>query len=167
MKRALAVTALVLSVILMLTGCFRGVLVIPNQNSIGEYRDFEKDGIKLTLTDKFTEKNSEMGFDAYYESDFCGVVVLKEEFTLKEGLAEKSLEDYITGVIRNNGHTSVKPQHKDGLWYYVTDKDGIRRFSYAFKGSDAFWIVQFLCVTDNADRLQDLFYLWASWVEVN
>ena len=71
------------------------------------------------------------------------------------------------GVIHNNGHTNVKPKTRDGLWYYVTDKDGIRRFSYAFKGFDAFWIVQFLYVTDNADRLEDLFFLWAKGVNVH
>ena len=38
------------------------------------------------------------GFDAYFVTDFCGGVVLREEFTLEEGLAEMSLEKYITNV---------------------------------------------------------------------
>jgi hypothetical protein len=37
------------------------------------------------------QKESEVGFDAYYVSNFCGVVVLKEEFTLEESLAARSL----------------------------------------------------------------------------
>ena len=45
----------------------------------------------LTLTDRFSEQESEQGFDPYYMSDFCGVVVLKEEFSLEEGLAERPL----------------------------------------------------------------------------
>ena len=94
MKKLLAIISLLLSCSLLLCGCFQ-IIIIPDNDSIGEPKIFEKDGIKLTLTDDFIEKESELGFYAYYVSNFCGVVVLKEEFSLEEGLADRSLEEYV------------------------------------------------------------------------
>lgn len=166
MKKFLAIISMILYCTLLLCGCFPQIMFVPDNDSIGEPVILEKDGIKLTLTDKFIEKESELGFYAYYVSDFCGVVVLKEDFSLEEGLADRSLEEYIGNVIANNGHTDIEPQNQDDLWFYVSDNDGARRYSYSYKGSDAFWIVQFLCMTSDAPKLEDLFYLWADSVEV-
>ena len=141
-------------------------MFIPNAESIGETKIFEKDGIKLTLTDKFTETESERGFYAYYVADFCGVTVLKEDFSLEEGLAELSLEDYVKNVIANNGHTDIEPQYKDGLWFYIKDAGNSRSYSFSFKGSNAFWIVQYICMNSSAPALEDTFFLWANCVEV-
>ena len=103
---------------------------------------------------------------AYFVTDFCGVVVLREEFTLEEGLAERSLEKYITNVIANNGYTDIAPQNKDGLWFYERTSDSSYAQSYCYKGSDSFWIVQFLCSPSDVQILEDVFYLWAQSVEV-
>jgi len=173
MKKLIVLFALLFTFSLVLCGCLPGimikpdnVMVIPDNDSIGEPKTFEKDGITLLLTDQFTERKSELGFYAYYVSDFCGVVVLKEDFSLEEGLAELPLEEYVGNVIANNGHTDIEPQNKDDLWFYVRDSGGTRSYSYSFKGSDAFWIVQFLCMTSDAPMFEDLFYLWANSVEV-
>ena len=98
MKKIVLLTALLLSISFLLCGCLPDIMFIPNNDSIGEPKKFENDGFAITLTDKFKEQTSEMGFDAYFVTDFCGVVVLREEFTLEEGLAEMSLEKYITNV---------------------------------------------------------------------
>ena len=166
MKKLLTIISLLLFCSFLLCGCFPKIMIVPDNDSIGEPKIFEKDGIDLTLTDKFIEKESELGFYAYYVSNFCGVVVLKEDFSLEEGLADRSLEEYIGNVITNNGHTGIEPQNKDDLWFYVRDNNGTRSYSYSYKGSNAFWIVQFLCMTSDAPKLEDLFYLWANSVEV-
>ena len=164
-KTGLFVTLMIL-VSCLLCGCFSGIMVIPNNDSIGEPKKFENDGFAITLTDKFKEQTSEMGFDAYFVTDFCGVVVLREEFTLEEGLAERSLEEYITNVIANNGYTDIAPQNKDGLWFYERTSDSSYAQSYCYKGSDSFWIVQFLCSPSDVQTLEDVLYLWAQSVEV-
>ncbi len=165
MKKSLlrALSALLLLIAVVFCGC---IIVIPDSDSIGESKTFEADGITLLLTDRFVEQESEVGFDAYYVSDFCGVMVLKEEFTLKEGLSEKPLSEYIEGVIENNGHTNIEPQNKDGLWFYVKDNDDTRIYSYSYKGSDAFFIVQFACYLADIEALEDMIHLWAQAVEV-
>ena len=166
MKKFTIFISLLTCAALLLTGCFSQVMIIPDNSSTGQSKVFEKDGIKLTLTEKFAEEESQLGFYAYYVSDFCGVVVKKEDFSLEEGLADLSLETYVTDVIANNGYTDLKPQNRDGLWFYVADKGETTVYSYSFKGTDAFWIVQYLCMTSDAPELEDLIFLWASSVEV-
>ncbi len=135
-------------------------------DEIGEPKDFSKNGFKITLTDKFTEEKSKAGFDPYYVSLFCGVCVLKEEFTEENGLADLSLEQYINDVISNNGHTDIQPQTKGGLWYYVKDDATRRDYSYSYKGTDAFWVVQFICETRYVSVLEDTIQAFAESVEV-
>ncbi|MBP3412774.1 MAG: hypothetical protein J6K89_05880 [Oscillospiraceae bacterium] len=112
MKKVFSIISLLLSCGLLLCGCFPEIMLVPDQDSIGQPKIFEKDGIKLTLTDKFIEKESEVGFYAYYVSNHCGVVVLKEDFSLEEGLANRSLEEYVGNVIANNGHTDIELKTK-------------------------------------------------------
>ena len=166
MKKFITLAVLWLVIATSLCGCFRGIMFIPSNDSIGEPKQFTKDGMTITLTDEFQERPSKLGFDAYYTSDFCGVVVLKEPFTLEEGLKDRSLETYIQNVIINNGHTNVKPKNIDGLWYYKSTSDTSCNYSYTYKGSDAFWIVQFICRPSDEVLYKDLFYLWAETVEI-
>ena len=166
MKKIVLLTALLLSISCLLCGCLPGIMFIPDEDTIGQAKKFEKDEFSILLTDKFTEEQSQLGFDAYFVADFCGVVVLKEEFSLEEGLDEMSLEQYITNVIANNGYTDIDPQTKDGLWFYERTANGSYAQSYCYKGSDAFWIVQFLCNPSDTELLGDTFYLWAQSVEV-
>ena len=104
MKKRFIIFALLLSFLLLLSGCPSRMVVVPDNISLGQPRIFEKDGIRLTLTNKFAEQKSEVGFYAYYVTDFCGVTVLREEFNLEEGLAERPIEEYIRNVIANNGY---------------------------------------------------------------
>ena len=175
MKKLLFVP-LLLALCLTMSSCFL-FLSAPKESipdpitldEIGTSKTFEKAGITLLLTDKFKEEQSERGFDAYYTSDFCGVVVLKEAFTLEEGLAEMPLEQYIKNVIENNGHTDIKPQEKDGLWYYVNDNNSPVRcvYSYAYKGTDAFYIVQYIINNMDEETLKETIHDWAKAVEVS
>ena len=130
---------------------------------LGAEKTFTKAGITLRLTDQFTETDSERGFDAYYTASFCGVVVLKEPFTLEEGPADLELEQYIRDVIKNNGHTNIEPQQRDGLWYYVNYNNSSYRcvYSYVYKGSDAFYVVQYIMNNVDEDVLKDVIHEWA------
>ena len=166
MKKTFILALSLLLISCLLCGCFPQIMFIPDKESIGESKKFEKVGLTITLTDKFKEEQSQRGFDAYYTSSFCGVVVLKEEFTLKEGMAEESLEEYITSVIKNNGNENITPQTKDGLWFYEKTSDYRYVRSYSYKGSDAFYIVQFICNLPDVNMLEDTFHLWAASVTV-
>ena len=58
MKKLLAIISLLLSCSLLLCGCFPQIMIVPDNDAIGEPKIFEKDGIKLTLTDIFQEKEN-------------------------------------------------------------------------------------------------------------
>ena len=166
MKKNFLLAILLMLISCLIGGCITNMLVLPDQDSLGEAKIFQKDGFQITLTDAFEEQKSQQGFDAYYVANFCGVCVLKEDFSLKEGLAEESIDEYIKGVIKNNKHIGVEPQTKDGLYFYEFSRDGRCIISYSYKGSDAFWIVQFICNQKDKDTLTDIFFLWAKSVKV-
>ena len=170
MKKTIIIL-LLLALCLSFNSCFRLPIGPPpsDLSDLGTSKTFEKAGITLTLTDKFKETESEVGFDAYYTSDFCGVVVLKEAFTLEAGLSERTLEQYIKNVIKNNGHTNIEPQNRDGLWYYVNYNNSSYRciYSYVYKGTDAFYIVQYIMNTVDEVDLQNTVHEWAKATQVN
>ena len=169
----LTLPLLLLALCLTLNSCF---FLIPapaeptpvDPADLGAPQTFSKAGITLHLTDKFKEEQSERGFDAYYTTDYCGVVVLKEPFTLEEGLAERPLEQYIKNVIQNNGHENIEPQTADGLWYYVNYNNSSYRcvYSYAYKGTDAFYVVQYIINTVDEETLKPVIHDWAKATSV-
>ena len=182
-RTRLSVSALSVAVALclLLSGCLStpsdtaprsGLDVVKEINSdgsLGKSKIFSGDGFNITLTDLFREQNSEYGFDAYYNSPFCGIMVLKEQFSLQEGLEEETLTEYVKNVIKNNGH-DTQMLEKDGLVYYRysnPDPDyDMSGYSYSFKGSDAFYIFQFVCLTSDADDLADTIHAFAKSVTV-
>ena len=164
---------LLLVLCLTLNSCF---FLVPapagptpvDPSDLGTPQTFEKAGITLHLTNKFKEEQSERGFDAYYTTDYCGVVVLKEPFTLEAGLAERPIEQYIKNVIENNGHENIEPRNADGLWYYVNYNNSSYRcvYSYAYKGSDAFYVVQYIINTRDEETLKPIIHDWAKETSV-
>lgn len=165
--KKLAIIPLLLALCLTLNGCFFMVSTPPpspfDPEDLGAPKTFEKVGITLQLTDKFSDTKSKLEFDAYYTSDYCGVVVMKEPFTLEQGLAELPLDEYIKNVIENNGHTNIEPQKRDGLWYYINYNNSSYRcvFSYVYKGTDSFYIVQYIINTVDEDTLKETIHDWA------
>ena len=166
MRKLVSVTVLLLAISCLLCGCFPNAMLIPSESSVGQSKRFEINGFSILLTEEFKEEQSQAGFDAYFVADFCGVVVKKEAFTLQKDFAEKTLEEYTASVMKNNGYTNQAPQTKDGLWFYDRVTEGRYACSYCYKGSDAFWIVQFICNLSDKETLADIIYLWAQSVEV-
>ncbi len=158
-----AIFTLLLALCLSLNSCFFIPLgpLPATPDDLGTAQTFEKAGITLILTDKFQETQSEQGFDAYYTSDFCGVTVLKESFASTEGLADQSLEEYIKGFLSDIGHSTIEPQNHDGLWYYVKYSNNRCVYCYVYKGSDAFYIVQYIMNTVDEVDLQNTIHEWA------
>ena len=84
-------------------------------------------------------------------------------------MEEETLTEYVKNVIKNNGH-DTQMLEKDGLVYYRysnPDPDyDMSGYSYSFKGSDAFYIFQFVCLTSDADDLADTIHAFAKTVTV-
>ena len=131
----------------------------------GKSKVFAGDGYQITLTEQFSEQKSEMGFDGYYTSYFSAVMIKIEPFTLKKGLADETVMEYIEGVINNN-KTDAKPEEKDGLVFYRYQREGMCGWNFAFKGEKAFCLVQFLCREADASELEELFFSIAGTVKL-
>lgn len=169
--KKLAIIPLLLALCLTLNSCFLLQMIGPppsDLSDLGEPKTFEKASISLLLTDKFTETESERGFDAYYTADFCGVTVEKKLFTEVEGSADQSNEELIRYFLTSIGRSDIEPQERDGLWYYVKYEENSYRcvHAYVYKGGDAFYIVQYIMnIIDEVD-LQDTVHEWAKATKI-
>ena len=174
-KKTVLCVALLLSISFLLCGCIDGImniirdniLIIPDNETIGEAKTFEKDEFSIVLTDKFVEiEEGKEGFHTYFASEFCAVFFFKEEFTVQQGFAKMSLEEYCQNVADGITEADITPQYTDGRWFCEMRADGNYSKMYFYKGNDAFWIVQFICDEANEDALKDTFYLWSEGVEI-
>ncbi len=143
----------------------------PSDNDIlnGKYgisKVFSGDGYQITLTEQFSEQKSEKGFDGYYTSYFGAVMIKIEPFTLKAGLADKTLTEYIQDVIRNNS-SDAQPEERDGLIFYRYRRSGMCGWNFAFKGDTAFYLVQFMCREADETELAELFFAFAKSMTIN
>ncbi len=130
--------------------------------SFGKPKTFEKEGISLLLTDRFEESESSRVFYAYYAADFCSVFVSREFIFSAEGLADQNCREYL-----ENSAPGITVRERDGLFYYTKDSSDRRVYAYCFKGSDSFWVVQYLCWIGDTENLEDLFHQWAKGVKVD
>ena len=175
LRKTVLFVAVLLLISCSLCSCIDGIMdiirgnimIIPDNESIGEAKTFENEEFSITLTDKFVEmEEAPQGFDMHFASEFCGVFFFEEKFTVQEGFAEMSVEDYCKNVTDGITQADVIPQNFDGIWYFEIITNGNYSKSYCYKGTDSFWIVQFVCTEENVPMLKDAFDLWAASVEV-
>ena len=135
-------------------------------NKTPKPKDFSSNGMTITLTDEFTKADVE-NYTAAYDSKNVAVLALKEEFALVDGSQNYTLEQYGDLVLQNNNLSSAKIENIDGLTtfeYELTNpdtKDTYKYFSFVYKTNDAFWIVQFATLTENADEYRSKIFEWA------
>ena len=152
-------------------GCV--ILVVGMLSGCGKAKDktFAVDNLSITLNEDFTEQEL-VTQTGYFVSLTSIVTVLKEELTVFEsaGLSTNmSLSDYASLVLTTNQlETEVKSD--DGLvgFEYAKTESG-KNYQYAafvYKGSDAYWLVQFGCESKNFDKYREDFIKWAKSVEV-
>jgi hypothetical protein len=116
-------------------------------------KEFGTQGIRLTLTDDYIDYEAE-GYTAVYISteDFSMAIILKEYFADFAAFAmdanAMTLTDYAQLVISVGGLDSMVNE-RNGVTYFTYSTDTHSYFSTVFKGTDAFWLVQFAAL--NAD----------------
>ncbi len=133
-------------------------------------KTFTYDGMNITLNTDFKE-SSYAGYDVVYESDDVAVFVLQEEFNSFEGFADYTLEEYINLVMKANSNHNPKLEKKEGITYMmydsVIDGDIFTYWATAYKGSDAFWLVQFACLKEDLENQINFFEQTAKSIQVN
>ncbi len=134
-----------------------------------EPKVFSENGMSITLTNEFM-KTQMQSFTNCYDSAKVAVFALKEEFTLADGFENYTLEQYGNLVLQNNGFSSSELKNTDGLTGFEYERnnpdtqDTYKYFSFVYKSNDAFWLVQFATLTENADEYGSKIIEWAKTV---
>lgn len=152
MKKINAVLVLLLVFALALSGCSFG----PKEDLAVSVEDLE-----ITLDTGFKHIEQE-GFTSCYSSSQISVFFLREDFDLfktdNEENSDMSLKEYLELVIKaNNKDTS--PVEENGLTYFsfINQNKGTDYFYkvFAYKGSRAFWLVQFAVKESQIDKYEE------------
>lgn len=144
----------------------RGVI----RNREAKPETFTVSGMTITMTDAF-KSFSEEGYTACYDAGDMAAFMLKEEFTLLEGLADYTLEDYGALLKSANGFDDSVVLKYDGELYYFEypytnpeSNESYRYFSVLYKAPDAFWIIQFVTLDESYAKFKPDFIEWANSV---
>ncbi len=144
-----------------LSGVFDDAKVTPKQ--------FAVDNMQITLTSEFTTE-SYQGYNGVFASREVAVFVVKEEFSLMEGLEVYTLQQYGELVIDNNGLAGiVELSEAEGICYFDyeydnTEENTIYYLSSLFKGEDAFWIIQFAVPAEETEAYLPQLIEWAKTI---
>ncbi len=131
-------------------------------------------GLTITLPGNFQEENdASTGATACYMTNNAGVLILKDTFEDLEDAgfsSDMTLDEYGQIVIEANSLT-MDLQEADGIKYF-TYEDGdegqqLTHYATVFEGSDAFWLVQFFCLSDQYENLQSDFQEWAKTIQIS
>ena len=128
---------------------------------------FAADGMEITLTDRFAPVAAE-GYTAGYSSEDAAVYVLRESFDAFDGFGELSLAGYATMVLESNGIADKVELREDGdtvnFAYLYTQEEKDASFYYyctVRKGTDSFWLVQFVAPAREQELYAGVFPHWA------
>ncbi len=139
-------------------------------------KTFAKDGLSVTLTDDFYEREH-IEYTAYYSSPEMVVLTLKENFSLFDAInrdAEKmTVKDYawvVIGAYDSQFTIERKVEEKDGFAYFTYEnkwKDKAYKFLWCgYKATNAFWSVQFGCKKSDFNDLKEDMFDYAKTVKV-
>ena len=130
---------------------------------------FSADSMSIILTDAFRETEAE-NYTVAYDSQDVAVFALKEPFSLADGIENYTIEQYGHLVIKNNGLDSAELETDGkltGFRYEYTNpetNDTYQFFSYVYKADDAFWLIQFATLRENAEEYSQQISQWAESV---
>jgi len=163
MKKILSALLLVVLTLSALTSC---------ASAKPKEKVFSIEGMKITLTDEFVEKQH-VSYTAYYETSKALVVAIQEEFSMLSSLGidtNISLKEYAELVISSNKLSNIEVKESDGLVCFEHEKELSGKnyvyFSTVYKANDAFWLFQFACEKSEYDSMKNDFIKWAKSVEV-
>lgn len=135
-----------------------------------EPKSFSVGGMTITLTAEFKEMKSNQ-YTASYDSGEVSVMVIKEKFTTLGKLAGCTLEEYAQLALETNRPDDpLTLQRKDGLTYfeyeyfYAENEEAYTYLIVLHKSSDAFWVVQFVTLSENMTEYRSQIFEWAKSV---
>lgn len=155
----ITVVAVILGVII---GLARTGVLFPEKD-----KAFTGSHHSITLTNRFEKDDeSDEGYEAIYEKDDVLVMISKETFVSLGEYGSISVTEY-NEIIQKGTEAPTKTavRTEDGLCYYdhtlIIDGENFTYRVFAYKGSDAFWLVQFVVYTEDMEKNQADIMAWA------
>ncbi|MBP3666207.1 MAG: hypothetical protein J6K29_04050 [Clostridia bacterium] len=147
------------------------ILSLASCGLLGGEKTFTVDSLTITVKGMFSEQNElNEEYDLILISPKAGVMILKETFAEFEEVnldTDMSVKEYAQIVMKGNQLTGA-PTEEDGQTYftYTAESDGTE-FTYmgfCFRGTDAYWLVQMYCPTEDFETIKPDFMTWAKSV---
>lgn len=141
MKRIIAIASL-FAMVLTFAGC-----------SV-EDKVFTHEEMSITLNENFTEKEPKDRAASFHSHDTI-VFIRREAFSTMVGLENYTLEQYAKLVAYSNSEKNAEQIELDGFTcvrYSYSDSqtnDELTYLIFLYKSDNAFWMVQFVCKTDD------------------
>lgn len=162
---------LIVLLIAAVVGFAAGYLISLAALSGGASREktFSCNDMQITLTKEF-KKTEVQGFTAAYDSKNVAVFALEEKFTLDPSMEEWSLDKYGQTVINNNNLTYATLIRDGDMRYFAFDatnsetQETYHYVAYVYKEDDAFWMIQFATLKEDADEYAKQIDTWAKTV---
>ncbi len=125
---------------------------------------FTVDGMSITLTTAFVEKPM-LAQTACYETEDAMITVLKDRGASFD--PEMTLTDYAESVILLNRLNQVNAfvQNDGNLVYFTFEQEVLDKdcsfMAFVYQNGETFWMVQFVCETDDAEEMTPVFFEYA------
>ncbi len=132
---------------------------------------FDKGDFKIVLTEDYKE-DIYKDINYYFMSNNSSVAVLKEDFELLKKVnltSESTLEDYAKAVLRANNKEAIIIAEENFSYFTYNKTINTVKFFYLAavkKGNDGFWLINFMCLDEDKDKLKDEFLKYARTIEV-
>ncbi len=169
-KKGMIIASIIMAVAIV-AGIAIGFAVFGNRGDVPAVDHvFTVEGMQITLHDQFEEFEAN-GFHAAYECEDLAILVLKEKFSLMEGFADYTLEDY--GKLVRDNNKNVNPSElktEQNFLYFEYDKvntgtdDDFHYIVTMYKGNDAFWMIQYVIPAEKAEQTRADVFAWAASV---
>ncbi len=132
---------------------------IPNfVNNDGDAKQFRCEEMQITLTDEFM-KVPVADFDACFANEDIVVLVIRDDFSVMDGLENYTLQEYGELSLEVNELADVSEvKQNNGIMYYDYEAENTEEnntyYYYAtiFKSEDAFWTIQFAVLTEEVEQ---------------
>lgn len=135
-------------------------------------KSFSKAGLSILLTDDFIETDI-INQTVCYQSKSTVVTVLKQEYTLLEDAGSSrniTLTQFAQMALDNNKKTAEILQTGDFVHFRYNSASNGKEYTllaFVFRGSNAFWLVQFGCESKYYDKNKNQFFDWAKTITVS
>ena len=127
-------------------------------NNDGDAKQFRCEEMQITLTDEFM-KVPVADFDACFANEDIVVLVIRDDFSVMDGLENYTLQEYGELSLEVNELADVSEvKQNNGIMYYDYEAENTEEnntyYYYAtiFKSEDAFWTIQFAVLTEEVEQ---------------